>query len=581
MRLLGCLRDPKLVLFFVLAGVPFAHLKGQAPTIQHTALQCFPNDQFPQISAVVDPAAELRTCKVYFRSEQYLDFYYVEAEINGDMCQAVLPSPTEETRGVVYYIEVVDQSFNSTRTAEYGTEVASGNDCSRRDPVVAWFTGTDPSIIVGATRAGMASVPPGFQAAGIVGFVTAAGTAAGVGSGVGAGTIAAVGAGAVAAGAGVAVAAGGEESPTSTTIVQAAAGGQPPATTTTVPAASTTTTTAIDAVADRPQACVQTEPDPPIVLEGERIRFDATCTKADQNGAGTDTIDSYEWDLGDGRKKQGRVITPVYQTPGVYNVVLTVTDSGAASLLLGEPRYQDQPKQDKISFEVTVEQKVEPPAAEQVQACFTAKDLGSTDCKVTFDASCSTGPIVEWDWNLDVLGAMMNATASGPTVTHDWGPYGCSSIPTSIKVRLTVTGAGGTTDTLEQIVAVQYLRGLQHKEQRIQTSFKSYLDSPISADGPHGYVQLNGLRSDAVSATTVFRHRFDGRSGENRVVAHRSSRVGEGLWHFDFQEAESFVPGSIHIKAGRVVSLDAYAVVFRVERPGERVEFSYELSSAR
>jgi hypothetical protein len=578
MRLLGCFRVPKLFFFSLLAGVPFIHLEAQAPMIQHTALQCFPNDQFPQVTALVDPAGELRTCKVYFRSEQYPDFYYVEAELLGDTCQAVLPTPTEETQGVVYYIEVVDQSFNSTRTAEYGAEVAGGDDCSRRDPVVAWFTGSDPGIIVGVTRAGMAAVPPGFQAAGIVGFVTAAGSAAGVGSGVGAGTIAAVGAGA--AGVGVAAAAsagGGEESPTSTTTVQALAGGQTPTTTTTVPAASTTTTAAVDTVADRPQACFQTEPNPAVILEGERIRFDATCTKADRNGAGTDTIASYEWDLGDGRKKQGRVITPVYQTPGVYMVTLTVTDSGATSLSLGEPRNQDQPKQDKISLEITVKQKVEPPPAESVGACFTATDMGSLDCKVTFDASCSTGPIVQYDWNLDVNGVLMNAIDSGQTVIHDWGPYGCSSIPMSIKVRLTVTGAGGITDTLEQIVLVQYLRGLPQTDVRTQTSFRSYLDTPTSKEGPHGYVRLADVRSEAVSATTVFRHRFEGRPGENHVVAHTSSRAGKGLWRFDFQEAESFVPGSINVKAGRVVSLDAYAVVFRVERPGERVEFTFQL----
>ncbi len=94
---------------------------------------------------------------------------------------------------------------------------------------------------------------------------------------------------------------------------------------------------------------------------------------------------------------------------------------------------------------------------------------------------------------------------------------------------------------------------------------------------PHGYTQMNGAQTNAVSATSVFRHRLEGNTGENRVTAYTTLRGGDGLWRFDFQGAENFAPGGIKVKLGRVIFLDAYSVVFRVDRPGERVELSDEL----
>jgi hypothetical protein len=64
------------------------------------------------------------------------------------------------------------------------------------------------------------------------------------------------------------------------------------------------------------------------------------------------------------------------------------------------------------------------------------------------------------------------------------------------------------------------------------------------------------------------------------VTAYTNPRGVAGLWRFDFKSTENFAQGSIKVELGRMISLDAHSVVFRVDRPGERVEFSYELRSA-
>ncbi len=167
-----------------------ADLGDQGPGIQHDALVCLPNDHHPIVQAEIHPGEMVQTSRVYFRAEQYPDFYYVEMTSIGDDFEAVLPVPGADTKRVIYYVEAVDPYFDSLQTPEYDPEVIDGETCKRRDPGAYWQDGTQ-SIIIGATVPGAAAVPPGFQALGITGFISSAGivtvAAAGVG-GAGIGT---------------------------------------------------------------------------------------------------------------------------------------------------------------------------------------------------------------------------------------------------------------------------------------------------------------------------------------------------------------------------------------------------------
>jgi len=129
------------------------------PTIQHQALECLPNNQFPQLDATIQPGAEVQSAKVYFRAEAFPDFYYVlmkrpEAAASLDLFQAILPKPSPDTARVVYYLEAVNQAYQSGRGRENTSEVSSDEDCKRRDPAAAFFPGERPGIVVGATRVG-------------------------------------------------------------------------------------------------------------------------------------------------------------------------------------------------------------------------------------------------------------------------------------------------------------------------------------------------------------------------------------------------------------------------------------------
>lgn len=61
---------------------------------------------------------------------------------------------------------------------------------------------------------------------------------------------------------------------------------------------------------------------------GEEIQLGASESEAVADGA---TLESYEWDFGDGESAEGQTVRHAYDEPGVYEPTLTVTDSNDVS----------------------------------------------------------------------------------------------------------------------------------------------------------------------------------------------------------------------------------------------------------
>jgi len=187
------------------------------PDITHTELECLRKDMFPLLHAGIEPENRVQVARVYFRSDKYPDFYYVEMQATPKDFEAILPKPSPETERIIYYIEVLDKALNSNRSEDCDPIVGDDDTCKRK-PAGDYFKGKDPGIIVGATKAGLSAIPPGFSTAGIGGFLSATGvlsTVAGVGGAAGGalsttGLVLIVTGGAV-AGVGVPVATGGNE----------------------------------------------------------------------------------------------------------------------------------------------------------------------------------------------------------------------------------------------------------------------------------------------------------------------------------------------------------------------------------
>ncbi len=145
------------------------------------------------------------------------------------------------------------------------------------------------------------------------------------------------------------------------------------------------------------------------------VMFDGTGS-TDPDG----TIDSYDWDFGDGNTGTGSQPQHTYLTDGTFTVTLTVTDDAGDT--------------DSATTTATIDLANQTPTADP-----NGPYNGTVDEPVSFDGSGSNDPdgnIVAYDWD---FGDGNIGTGSNPT--HTYGTSG------TFTVSLTVTDNDGATDT--------------------------------------------------------------------------------------------------------------------------------------
>lgn len=146
---------------------------------------------------------------------------------------------------------------------------------------------------------------------------------------------------------------------------------------------------------------------------GEDVIFNGSASTA----VAPRTIVSYVWQLGTGSTRSGMTTRHTYNTPGTYNVTLTVTDDAG----------------NKGTTSQAVEVGTDSPGG--LQALFTYSPTSPTaGTTVNFNASTSTSadPIVEYRWD---FGNGSTAVRTTPTVAHTFGTSGTYVVTLRIKDR--------------------------------------------------------------------------------------------------------------------------------------------------
>ncbi len=148
------------------------------------------------------------------------------------------------------------------------------------------------------------------------------------------------------------------------------------------------------------------------------------------NGAGSIAVSprsivSYSWQFGTGRSGSGMIVSKTYDTPGTYNVTLTVTDDAGNKGTASQP--------------VTVG---------GLTAAFSFSPTAPTSgAAVNFNASASQSPdpITSYKWD---FGDGAIVTTATPTTSHPYGSAG------SYTVTLVITDSNGRTALTTQTVTV-------------------------------------------------------------------------------------------------------------------------------
>jgi hypothetical protein len=289
------------------------------------------------------------------------------------------------------------------------------------------------------------------------------------------------------------------------------------------------------------RACFQPDPIPDIDSGGSVV-FDASCTTPT-------TVTTYQWNFGDGATGEGRSVEHLFRPGGLYTVTLTVSEGG---------------RTDSTSRLVNV--------LATPSACFITNPdpprifvNGSVD----FNADCSVGDrdggptfitTYAWDFGDGTPGG------EGRFVSHLF------SAPDLYGVTLIVTNEDGRQDRTTQFVVVERRTSSNPPE----IDFLSQLELPSASSAQ---IALNDSETLTTAGPGPSRHRARGRAGENVVDARLlSESAEEGRWRFDFRDSAGFVPGSLRVDSGDVLSLDRTSVVFRVTgKPGPPIRFRFRL----
>ncbi len=216
----------------------------------------------------------------------------------------------------------------------------------------------------------------------------------------------------------------------------------------------------------------------------------------------------------------------------------------------------------------------DPPA---LNACFNYTGKLAS-CIHTWDASCSTGPILLYEWSVDTTAQLPAGTLTFsnalPLLVVNWNLLGgCLGAPT-IEVQLTVRDIANQSSTVSSGGIVIDQKSADNDA--LTTTFTSELSTESEATG---VVTFNDLRSDVVDHRAPYQHRVTGRGPRNFVDAYLVGPVSaEASWTFDFTHADHFVPGSFGGIRGQVVSTTKRHIVFRLARgQSERIRFWYAL----
>lgn len=221
---------------------------------------------------------------------------------------------------------------------------------------------------------------------------------------------------------------------------------------------------------------------------GEVVEFDGTLS-SDPDGS----IQTWEWDFGDGTAATGPTPLKDYDSAGDFTVTLTVTDDDGAT--------------DSISTTVTVSSSDAPTA----DFTFTPSDP-LVDEVIEFDGTVSSDPdgsIVSYAWDFGD-----GTTATGATPVHSYGSAG------DFTVMLTVTDDAGLTDTVSATVTVS-----------TETNDPPVSEFTFSPSDPNvgDTVQFDGTFSDDPDGSIVaYDWDFgDGTFGTGSTVSHSYSVEGD------------------------------------------------------
>ena len=139
----------------------------EPPSVEHQPVPCTEADKPLSLCATVTDDGQVAKARVYFRAAGEKFYSFVEMEFGGINYCGTLPAPREgKVKSIDYYVQAIDDSFESQRTSTFTLAVQPEGVCEF--PPVEKNASRAQAIVVHATNAKQGKkLPDGFLAAGV------------------------------------------------------------------------------------------------------------------------------------------------------------------------------------------------------------------------------------------------------------------------------------------------------------------------------------------------------------------------------------------------------------------------------
>jgi len=110
----------------MLALGPF--LLAASVSINHQPIDCFVKDRFPQLEIEIQPALDVSSVRVFFKSAREDEYHYVLMALTQGRFVGKLPRPRERAQSITYYIEIAGADGTVRKTPEITGIIAKSDE---------------------------------------------------------------------------------------------------------------------------------------------------------------------------------------------------------------------------------------------------------------------------------------------------------------------------------------------------------------------------------------------------------------------------------------------------------------------
>ena len=117
------------VLPLVVVGTLAGTAGAEPPVLEHQPSPCTVPAKAVSLCATITDDSQVAKARIYFRASGEKYWHVVDMAFGGISFCGTLPAPVQKTQAVEYYVQAIDDEFDTQRTSTYQLRVQGDGQC--------------------------------------------------------------------------------------------------------------------------------------------------------------------------------------------------------------------------------------------------------------------------------------------------------------------------------------------------------------------------------------------------------------------------------------------------------------------